>query len=358
MKESDSPAARQADVPDAAGAAGAVAVVEVAVVVAAVAVVVDELAVVVVVAVAIARVVVLEGAADAVADEEVDACPAPELPHAAINSASGSRASRLITVVVSRMASSHPSPGHRRPRCVPLSRTEMDPSEELRQTPARRRESRVRMVERILPFWEPQLVIACVIALQLSLTEQVTIGPSWLLPALEGGVLIGLVIVSPHPNVRHSRFRRHVAIGMIAFVSLANIVSLVLLCHYLLHGGKANGHALILSGIALWCTNVLLFGLWYWEVDRGGPNARARGEADYPDFLFPQMSDAARFAPSDWRPRLIDYLYLSLTNATAFSPTDTMPLTPTAKWIMSAQSVASLVTVGLVVARAVNILGS
>ena len=212
-------------------------------------------------------------------------------------------------------------------------------------------------VERWLPFWEPQLVVACAIALQLSLSEQVTPGPNWLLPSLEGILLIGLVIVSPHPNVRHSPLRRHVAIGMIGFVSAANIVSLVMLSHRLLIGGRENGHALILSGIVLWCTNVLLFGLWYWEVDRGGPAARVRGDRDWPDFLFPQMSDP-RWAPPDWRPRLIDYLYVSLTNATAFSPTDTMPLTPAAKWMMGAQSVASLVTVGLVVARAVNILGS
>jgi uncharacterized membrane protein len=211
------------------------------------------------------------------------------------------------------------------------------------------------MVERWLPFWEPQLVVACAIALQLSLSEQVTIGPNWLFPVMEGVLLLGLVVASPHPGVRHSRFRRHFAIGMIAFVSAGNIVSLVLLSHRLLQGGKQNGHALILSGIVLWCTNVLLFGLWYWEVDRGGPAARARGERDIPDFLFPQMTDP-RWAPPDWRPKLVDYLYVSLTNATAFSPTDTMPLTPTAKWLMSAQSVASLVTVGLVVARAVNIL--
>ncbi len=231
----------------------------------------------------------------------------------------------------------------------------MDRSEELRQTPGRSRTGLIGMVERWLPFWEPQLVVACAIALQLSLSEQVTVGPNWLLPVMEGGLLIGLVVVSPHPNVRHSRFRRHVAIAMIAFVSAANIVALVRLCNRLLQPGTQNGHQLILSGIVLWCTNVLLFGLWYWEIDRGGPAARAGHERDFPDFLFPQMSDP-RWAPKDWMPRLIDYLYVSLTNATAFSPTDTMPLTATAKWLMSAQSIASLVTVGLVVARAVNIL--
>jgi len=231
----------------------------------------------------------------------------------------------------------------------------MDRSEELRRTPGRGRDGPLGAVERWLPFWEPQLVVACAIALQLSLSQEVTIGPSWLLPVLEGALLVGLVIASPHPNVRHSRFRRHVAIGMIALVSAANMVSLVLLCHKLLLGGKENGHALILSGIVLWCTNVLLFGLWYWEVDRGGPAARVSDQEGFPDFMFVQM-DKTQFAPEGWRPKLIDYLYLSFTNATAFSPTDTMPLTPTAKWLMSAQSLASLVTVGLVVARAVNIL--
>ena len=231
----------------------------------------------------------------------------------------------------------------------------MDRSEELRQTPRRPRGRLVSAVERWLPFWEPQLVVACAIALQLSLSEQVTIGPNWLFPALEGVLLLGLVIASPHPNVRHSRMRRHLAIGMIALVSAANMASLVLLSRRLLHGGKENGHELILSGIVLWCTNVLLFGLWYWEVDRGGPVARASAERDWPDFLFVQMINTDH-APKDWRPGLVDYLYLSFTNATAFSPTDTMPLTPIAKWMMSGQALASLVTVGLVVARAVNIL--
>jgi uncharacterized membrane protein len=210
-------------------------------------------------------------------------------------------------------------------------------------------------VERWLPFWEPQLVVACAIALQLSLSKKVTIGPSWLFPALEGALLIGLVIASPHPNVRHSPLRRRVAIGMIAFVSAANIASLVLLSRSLLHGGKENGRALILSGVVLWCTNVLLFSLWYWEFDRGGPAARAVGEEQFPDFLFVQM-DKTQFAPKNWRPQLVDYLYLSFTNATAFSPTDTMPLTPTAKVLMTGQSIASLITVALVVSRAVNIL--
>ena len=106
----------------------------------------------------------------------------------------------------------------------------------------------------------------------------------------------------------------------------------------------------------IWLTNFLIFALWYWETDRGGPGRRAAGHDRAPDFLFPQMSDD-RIEPLEWRPQFIDYLYVSLTNATAFSPTDTMPLTPTAKIIMGMQSLVSLVTIGLIVSRAVNILG-
>jgi hypothetical protein len=107
--------------------------------------------------------------------------------------------------------------------------------------------------------------------------------------------------------------------------------------------------------VVLWGTNVLLFAVWYWEMDRGGPVTRFRHPDMLPDFQFPQMENP-ELAPKGWRPGFLDYLYTSLTNATAFSPTDTMPLTQTAKAVMGVQGVAALVTVGLVVARAVNIL--
>jgi hypothetical protein len=155
--------------------------------------------------------------------------------------------------------------------------------------------------------------------------------------------------------MRHSPLRRHLAMLLTGAVSAANSVSLALLCHYLLRGGQAGGRPLIGAGMVLWLNNVLLFGIWYWQLDCGGPIARARQPDQPPDFLFVQMTER-RFAPPDWRPRLIDYLYTSFTNATAFSPTDTMPLTPVAKALMAVQSLTALVTIGLVVARAVNIL--
>jgi uncharacterized membrane protein len=205
------------------------------------------------------------------------------------------------------------------------------------------------------PFWGPQLIAGAAILLDLSLAEKLTIGPTWLLPSVETLALLGLVAASPHPRMRHSPLRRKIAIALIALVSAVNSVSLVLLCHFLLRGGEPSGRALIGSGIVLWVTNVLLFGLWYWELDRGGPLARATESEMHADFLFVQMTEPAH-APPGWKPVLIDYLYTSFTNATAFSPTDTMPLTARAKLLMAAQALSALVTVGLVVARAVNIL--
>jgi uncharacterized membrane protein len=112
---------------------------------------------------------------------------------------------------------------------------------------------------------------------------------------------------------------------------------------------------LLLTGASIWFTNVIVFGIWYWEFDRGGPVERAAATRPYPDFLFPQMT-SPELAPPDWEPGFIDYLYVSFTNATAFSPTDVLPMTRWTKLTMLAQSAISVVTVALVIARAVNIL--
>jgi uncharacterized membrane protein len=205
------------------------------------------------------------------------------------------------------------------------------------------------------PFWPAQLTVLAAIGLQLALPKRLTAGPSWLVPALEGLLLLGMFLATPRVlEYEHPR-RRRAALALVAFVSAANVYSLGALVHYLLHHGVSKGYELIISGVLIWLTNFLIFGLWYWELDRGGPGKRASGHDAAPDFLFPQMTDD-RIQPSGWRPQFIDYLYVSLTNAAAFSPTDTMPLTPMAKSIMGVQSIVSLVTIGLIVSRAVNIL--
>jgi uncharacterized membrane protein len=207
------------------------------------------------------------------------------------------------------------------------------------------------------PFWPAQATVLAAIGLQLALPERLTVGPSWLVPALEGVLLAGLVIVNRNQIEDEHPRRRRVALGLTAIVTAANIYSLGALTHFLLHSQPktGEGHQLIIAGTLIWLTNFLIFALWYWEMDRGGPGRRAAGRDGAPDFLFPQMSDD-RIEPRYWRPQFIDYLYVSLTNATAFSPTDTMPLSPGAKSTMGVQSLVSLVTIGLIVSRAVNIL--
>jgi uncharacterized membrane protein len=276
-----------------------------------------------------------------------------ELPHPPSAAARASRGRirmraprNLMAVCSASMVGILPQNDHMR------SRVQFDP-----QLAVRAGGSLRDALEKHDPFWGPQLVVAVAIVIDLLLPEKLTLGPTWLLPALEALALGGLLLASPHPRMRHSPLRRQLAMALIALVSIANLVSLYLLVHFLLHHGTApeKGRPLIMAGIELWITNVLLFGLWYWELDRGGPLARAMQPGTLPDFLFPQMADP-RYAPDAWMPSLIDYLYVSFTNATAFSPTDTMPLTQAAKVLMAAQSLGSLLTIGLVVARAVNIL--
>ncbi len=210
-------------------------------------------------------------------------------------------------------------------------------------------------VARYDPYWGGQVVIAVAILLDLSLADQLTFGPTWVLPGLEALALVGLTMAAPHPRMRDSVLRRRLALTLIAIVTAANCYSLIMLVHFLVRGGQAHAHALIGSGVVLWVTNVLLFGVWYWQLDAGGPRARRHKRRPHPDFLFVQMTEPT-FAPRGWHPTLVDYLYTSFTNATAFSPTDTMPLTPMAKALMTIQSITALATIGLVVARAVNIL--
>ena len=205
------------------------------------------------------------------------------------------------------------------------------------------------------PAWHAQASVLIAIALQLLLPSRLAIGPTWLLPVLEGALVAGLAFATPRQLEREHTVRRRAALALTALVSIANTASLILLCRLLLRHGTTNGRELIVAGALIWLTNVLIFGLWYWETDRGGPGVRAAGHDAPPDFLFPQMTDD-RVEPVDWRPQFLDYAYVSLTNASAFSPTDTMPLTTTAKSMMGVQSLVSLVTIGLVVARAVNIL--
>jgi hypothetical protein len=209
------------------------------------------------------------------------------------------------------------------------------------------------------PLWPAQLAVAIAVALHLTLSDKLVVGPKWLIPAVEGLLLLTLAVIAPARASRiRSQHQRGLLWTILGLVTLTYLVSLGLLVHYLVTGGKVGGPALIGSGVVLWATNVLLFSVVYWDLDRGGPLNRYEKARPWPDFQFPQMENP-QLTPlgTEWRPTFLDYLYTSLTNATAFSPTDTMPLTQLAKLLMGIQGTAAIVTVGLVVARAVNILG-
>lgn len=148
---------------------------------------------------------------------------------------------------------------------------------------------------------------------------------------------------------------RRLTLILIAVITLANIVSMTLLVHELLNTNVSQGRNLIYSAIAVWLTNVIVYGLWFWEIDRGGPHLRAGSSAGWPDIQFPQMENPS-LAPPTWRPRFTDYLYTSFSNGSSFAPADAMPLSTRAKVLFAAESLVSLVTVAVVAARAVNIL--
>jgi uncharacterized membrane protein len=194
------------------------------------------------------------------------------------------------------------------------------------------------------------------LAMQATLPRHLILGPRWLLPSLGGALLVALIVANPGRINRTSTILRGSSLALIATISLANGWSAGRLVYGLVTTTEKSDPAhLLLSGAAIWLTNVIAFALWYWEFDRGGPVARMLGLNHFPDFLFPQMENP-ELAPPDWEPRFVDYLYVSFTNGTAFSPTDVMPLSRWAKLTMLAQSAISLMTVALVVARAVNIL--
>lgn len=204
--------------------------------------------------------------------------------------------------------------------------------------------------------WPASIAVVVAIGLQIVLPQGVIqgLGPRWLIPALEGVLLLVLFIANPGRIDRESSYLRALSITLIAVITLANMVALGELIRALLEHTSAGGRSLIFASVPIWITNVIVFGLWYWELDRGGVASRRLPNHRRPDFLFPQMSVPGS-APG-WTPDFLDYLYTSFTNATAFSPTDTMPLTAWAKLLMMIQSLASLLTVALVISRAVNIL--
>ena len=204
------------------------------------------------------------------------------------------------------------------------------------------------------PRWPASLALVVCVGLYVLLPDRLVVGPHWLLPVLVA-LPLGPLSARRHRHPDESSWIRHVTIGLVALVTAANVTSLVLLVHHLLNSDVSQGRKLIYSAVAVWLTNIILYGLWFWEVDRGGPHRRASGDKLLPDLQFPQMQTPDQ-APKNWRPAFTDYLFTSFANGTSFAPADAMPLTLRMKVLFTSESVVSLATIAIVASRAVNIL--
>jgi len=204
------------------------------------------------------------------------------------------------------------------------------------------------------PLWQMQLGVVAIIVLQLLTSSTfLPLHKAWLV-GIEIVLLLALVLVTSEGYRNVTRNRRNLAVLLIGLITAINIFSLILLVDALLIGQtEISGRGLLINGVVIYATNVLLFALWYWEMDSGGPERRLT--ATKRDFLFPQMI-YPRFTDENWLPGFADYLYLSTTNVTNFASADTQPLTHSAKLLMVIQSLVSVMTVVLVLARAISIL--
>ena len=218
---------------------------------------------------------------------------------------------------------------------------------------------------------EPRLpaaiAVIAAIVLYAGLPNDLLIGPRYVVPVLELILFVPLVLANPRRMSKQNWLLRRLSIVLLLSIAVSNLGALVLLIHSLVNGqAKAGGQLLGAAG-QVWLTNVLVFALAFWELDRGGPVTRfrvARPRLPVADFRFPQdedhdaISEVAQrsAAKSGWKPGFIDYLYVSITNSSAFSPTDTMPLSVRAKLLMAVESVSALTLSVLVVSFGVGLL--
>ena len=205
--------------------------------------------------------------------------------------------------------------------------------------------------------WHMAGAVLAAMLLTLLLPSDLRLGPRWLLPILEGALLVALIIGDPGRISRRSSVLRGFSISLVTVLIAQSLWSTARLIDELIVGGPHTNKPgpLLAAASIVWVSNNIAFALLYWELDSGGAAERAHGLREHPDLAFPQQLNPD-IAPANWRPRFIDYLYLGFTNATAFSPTDAMPLAPWAKIAMTVQAAVSLAVLGLVVARAANAL--
>jgi hypothetical protein len=198
-----------------------------------------------------------------------------------------------------------------------------------------------------------------VMGLLHELPERVQLAPRWLLYAAWIGAVIPMIAVGlTGARVGWVRAERIVLLVFMVGMLAGTVLTLVVLIGSILgRSAEMSGIQLLASAIAVWITNLLTFSLLYWQLDRGGPESRVRGAPGRADWQFPQDEVPAGALPA-WEPGFVDYLALGYTTATAFSPTDALPISSRAKLLMMLESTISLVTVIIVAARAINVLGN
>ena len=210
------------------------------------------------------------------------------------------------------------------------------------------------------PHWPIALVLSLYIALTIVLRvvepHAEELRNRWVVPGIEIALFVSLLASDPLRVHRRSVWARRIALALVLMLVVVALVSTTVLVTDLIRGGKVTQSAtsLLASGVLIWLGNCLVFGLLYWLLDSGGPRARYLHERRYADFAFTQQL-SPELAPPGWRPRYVDYLILGVTTSTAFSPTDVMPMAAWAKLTMALQSIVSLLVIGLVIARAVNV---
>ena len=203
--------------------------------------------------------------------------------------------------------------------------------------------------------WPMAIAVLVLMAAALIAPARLSIVPGWILAALEGLLLLALIVGDPGRIDRTGPWQRRTSIALVVVILAGTFGATALLLYDLLTGSPITSQAdqLLLAGAKVWLGNNVAFAFLYWEFDGGGPAVRAHGLPRYPDLAFPQQLNPELARPG-WRPEFLDYLYLGFTTANAFSPTDTLPLVHWAKVAMGSQALISFVIVGLVIARAVN----
>jgi hypothetical protein len=204
--------------------------------------------------------------------------------------------------------------------------------------------------------WPAFLAVAVIIAGQSWVAGVLRVRPVWIYPVVAGILVIASLAIYLPSRQEPPRALRYLSLSLTGLLVLASMAVLVLLVHGVFVGPELTAGRLLLTGIIFWAVNIAVFALIFWELDGNGPEARAKGEPDYPDLVFPQQQrDQEGLAPPDWKPMFADYLFTSLNTAAAFSPTEAMPYSRWAKLVMGMESVISLATIALIVARAINI---